>query len=199
MSPTTSVFLPSVVEILNGFQARSGISPDPSSAYRIIQGRDVAGEVNWETVVHFKPERDASRFIVQDGDVVLPNRGGRPSSAVLRSVPPLTVATGSFFVLRPREGALLPEYLAWYLNQQPAQEYLQSRIRGTYIAMFSKADLEEMKIPVPPMRIQETIGRLAALRRHEQELIRQVEAKRDALLQAICLRAIDHRHFEEER
>jgi len=86
-----------------------------------------------------------------------------------------------------------PEYGGGYLNQPAAQEYLQSRSQGTYIARTTKADIGELEVSIPTLSVQQQVVRVARLRRMEQELLRQLESRRDALIQTACQSAIHRR------
>jgi restriction endonuclease S subunit len=108
-------------------------------------------------------------------------------------VPENTVASSNFYILRINCKDVLPEYVGWYLNQPAAQEYLRSRSQGTYIALITKADIGEMEVPIPPLSVQQQVVRVASLRRAEQDLLRQLESKRDALIQTACQHAIHRR------
>ena len=92
--------LQELAELRIGYQARTRIEPDSTSPYRIIQLRDVKATVDWDTVVHFKPEREPERYLVGDGDVLLSSRGGAHVGLALSGVPANTLASSNFFILR---------------------------------------------------------------------------------------------------
>jgi hypothetical protein len=182
--------LGALAELQIGYQARGRIEPDPESPYRVLQVRDVDDRVDWTGVVTFRPERQPDRYRVREGDILVPSRGGNPVAVLLDHVPGPTLAAGNFYILRVRRKGVLPGYLAWYINQAPAQTFLRSRSQGTNIAMVAKADLEELEVPVPALAIQEKVVRVAALQRRERELLRDLEERRGQLIQAVCLKAI---------
>jgi len=176
-----------------GYQSRGRIESDPASLYRIIQLRDVKEAVDWDTVIPFKPDRKPDRHLVGDGDVLVSARGDGHFGAALSGVPANTVASSNFYILRINRKDVLPEYVGWYLNQPAAQEYLRSRSQGTYISLITKADIGELEVPIPPLAVQQQVVRVATLRRAEQDLLRQLESKRDALIQTACQFAIHRR------
>jgi len=185
--------LKGMAEISIGYQSRSRIEPDPTSPHRIIQLRDVRETVDWTTVIPFKPDRKPERYLVGDEDVLVSARGGDHLGVALSDVPANTVASSNFYVLRINRKDVLPEYVGWYLNQPAAQEYLRSRSQGTHIALITKADIGELVVPIPPLSVQQQVIRVASLRLMEQELLRQLESKRDALIQTACQFAIHRR------
>ncbi len=182
-----------LAKISIGYQSRNRIEPDSTSPYRIIQLRDVKETVDWNTVIPFKPDRKPERYLVGDGDVLVSARGGGHFGVALAGVPANTVASSNFYVLRIHRKDVLPEYVGWYLGQPAAQEYLRSRSQGTYIALITKADIGELEVPIPPLSVQQQVIRVAQLRREEQDLLRQLESKRDALIQTACQIAIHRR------
>jgi len=182
-----------LAEISIGYQSRGRIEPDPISPYRIIQLRDVKEAVDWATVISFKPDRKPERYLVGDGDVLVSARGEGHVGVTLSGVPANTVASSNFYVLRINRKDVLPEYVGWYLNQPGAQEYLRSRSQGTYISLITKADIGELEVPIPPLAVQQQVVRVAGLRRMEQDLLRQLESKREALIQTACQIAIHRR------
>ena len=46
---------------------------------------------------------------------------------------------------------VLPEYLAWFINQPPAQAYLTQQSRGTLVKLMPKSLFEKLEVPVPPL------------------------------------------------
>ena len=180
-----------LADVRIGYQSRVRIEPDSTSPYRIIQLRDVKEVVDWATVIPFKPDRKPERSLVGDGNVLISARGEGHVGVTLSGVPANTVASSNFYVLRINRKDVLPEYVGWYLNQPAAQEYLRSRSQGTYIALITKADIGELEVPIPPLSVQQQVVRVAGLRRMEQDLLRQLESKRDALIQTVCYNALN--------
>jgi hypothetical protein len=182
--------LQDLAQLRIGYQARTRIEPDSTLPYRIIQLRDVRATVDWDAVVHFKPEREPERYLVGDGDVLLSSRGGAHVGLALSGVPANTLASSNFFILRVSRNDVLPQYLGWYLNQPAAQEYLRTRSQGTNTALVTKADIAELEVPVPSIDVQDRIVRVANLRRAEQELLQRLESRRDLMIQTVCQNAL---------
>lgn len=186
-----------IAEVRSGYQTRNRIERDASSPFRIIQLRDVGERADWQSLVTFKPDIDTARYLVADGDVLLSCRGGAPVGVALSGVPENTVASSNFYVLRLRLKDVLPEYLAWHINQLPAQQYFSVRSQGTRIALLTKADVVELEVPIPPHAVQRRLVDLANLRRTERDLLRRLETQKDFLIQSLCQSAI-HRATHTE-
>ena len=187
---TGFALLGDIADIRTSYQSRGGIDVNAASPYRIIQLRDVKETIDWETVVTFNPERAPERHLVVDGDVLLSCRGEGHVGIPLSGVPANAVASGNFYVLRARTGLVLPAYLAWYLNQPAAQEFLERRSQGTRVALLTRADVSELEVPIPSLTVQERVVSLADLRRTERNLLRRLEEKRDMLVTTICNNAV---------
>ena len=82
-----------------------------------------------------------------------------------------------------------PEYLAWYINQTPAQNFIQSHARGSGILLMPKKDFQEMEIDLPPLETQHSIVKLDRLQQKEKRLLQELAEKRSQLIQAVCLKA----------
>jgi len=94
-----------------------------------------------------------------------------------------------FFILRPRPDRVLPEYLAWAINQPPAQRQLDDTAHGTHMKLIPKKMFEELEIDLPPVEIQEQIVRMNTLVERERHLTEAIQAKRAELVRAASLRA----------
>jgi hypothetical protein len=184
--------LKEIVNIQIGYQLPGAILQDAKAAYRIIRMRDIddTGNLCTEKMAYFTPQRDAERYVVRDGDVVFQARGSRNLAFMLRSVPPATLASNHFYIVGVKLETVLPEYIAWYINQSSAQEYLTSKAQGTTLMLVPKEAFESLEVDVPSLNIQRTIIELAALRKRERNLVENLEYKRDTLIQALSLQAI---------
>jgi len=181
-----------VADIQIGYQLPGRVPHDSAAAYRIIRMRDIndAGRLCTEKMAWFTPQRDAARYAVRDGDVVFQARGSRNKAFVLRDVPTATLASNHFYIVRMRSDAVLPEFLAWFVNQPSAQTHLTGKAQGTTMMLVPKEAFESLEVDVPPLDVQRKIVELAALRQLERNLIENLELKRDTLIRALSLRAV---------
>jgi restriction endonuclease S subunit len=88
-------------------------------------------------------------------------------------------------IVRPDRERVLPEYLAWAINQPDAQRRLGAEAQGTSLRMIPMAVLENLEIAVPDLPTQKRIVELNALARQERQLLRQLAARREELVSAI--------------
>jgi restriction endonuclease S subunit len=117
-------------------------------------------------------------------------RGPKNFATLVDNELPDTVAANYFLVLRVEPERVLPAYLAWYLNCQPARAYFQTHQRGTSVAIVTKAVLGEMELPVPPIEIQRKIVRVNELLRAECRLVEERQALRASVVETALLNLI---------
>ena len=181
-----------IADIQIGYQLPGRIPHDSAAVCRIIRMRDIddAGCLWTEKMACFTPQRDADRYVVSAGDVVFQARGSRNLAFVLNEVPTDTLASNHFYIVRMRSDAVLPQYLAWFVNQPSAQVHLTGKAQGTTMMLVPREAFESLEVDVPPLDVQRTIVELAALRQRERSLVENLERKRDTLIRALSLRAI---------
>ena len=85
----------------------------------------------------------------------------------------------------------MPEYLAWFINQPPAQAYLAQQSRGTLVKLLPKNVFEELEVPVPPLPVQRQIIEIESLRAREEGLLKRLISARLRLVQRACLDAVE--------
>ncbi len=125
------------------------------------------------------------------GDVLFCARGTSNQAAACVVDVDRVVVGSQFFILRVSIDAVLPEYLAWYINQQPAQRYLNERTSGSHVRMILRDDLLDLPVAVPPLTVQRQILELRRLQIKEQSLLNQLRKRRQDLLSALCVEAAE--------
>jgi len=147
------------------------------------------------------PERPPADYLARSDDIVVTARGSQNSAILLRQlasdVP--TIVTSTFFRLRARP-VVRPGYLAWYLNQHPAQQFIDSARTGTSSPILQKARLLELPVAVPPLPVQQLVQERTEVLTAELELRREALDRTLALHQALHQQLIDqiHRHLYSE-
>ena len=186
------VFLSDISEILVGYQSREGIRAYPDGSHFLLQARDfnTLHQVDWSNLTRFTPAGSTAKSEIQQGDVLFLAKGQENFACpVTRSVNHV-LAANSFYILRPDRATILPEYLAWWLNQTPAQEYIKLNRSGSSLPFLSVSALSRLEVPIPPIEVQRKIGELELLRKKEADLLDLYLAKKSALIQSVCLNAI---------
>lgn len=172
-----------------GHPFRGAVEHDPQGATAVIQVKNVTEslDVDWDQLARTDLKGRREPDWLQTGDILFAARGHRNTAVHLGRIPIPTVCAPHFFHIRVKDAASLrPDYLAWYINQAPAQHYLASAAEGTMVRSIRRAVLEALPIPLPPVARQATIVELETRIRQEQQLLqRQLENSR-AMMTAIA-------------
>ena len=182
-----------LAKIQIGYQPRCRIEPDPKGVCQIIQIRDLDEQGGLRTGGFCRITPEASnhaRYQVNQGDVLFLSRGNRNVATPVGAKLHNTIAAGYFFILKLDSKTILPEYLAWYINSPPAQQFIQNVARrGTYTPVVPKSALEDLEVDIPSLRTQQTIVALDKLATKERSLLQKLEQRRSELVRAYCLQA----------
>lgn len=187
-----SLPLKSVAEIMVGYQSRTRIEHDPAGTHKIVQGRDFLSkdQLCTDRLLTFNPDRTPDPYTLKPGDILFQARGSEHFAYCVFEPPADTLASSSFYIIRPRSRSLLPHYLAWWINQPPAQRYLQTESQSTSMPFVSKAVLAELEVQVPDLQVQETIRRVTDLMHRELVLRQQIAERRTQLISIFCMASI---------
>ena len=181
-----------ISEIQVGYQSREGIRPHSTGSHFLLQARDFdnLNHVDWSNLIRFTPAGSTTKSEIQQGDVLFLAKGQENFAYPVACVANHVLAANSFYILRSDKATILPEYLAWWLNQKPAQEYIQLNRSGSSLPFLSVSALSRLEVPIPAIEMQRKIGELELLRKKEADLFNLYLTKKSALIQAVCLNAI---------
>jgi restriction endonuclease S subunit len=102
------------------------------------------------------------------------------------------VASATFFIIKVDERVIIPEYLAWYMNQKEAQNYFSEKKAGTYIPNLNKQDILELPLKVPPLKTQKAIAKTAMLLNQEIKILEKLKINRKELIQTQLINLINN-------
>lgn len=180
-----------LAEIQIGYQLREKPKANKAGEVLLTQLKDINAsrtqlELSNETV-RFDPERDITKQLLNEGDVLFMGKGSKPFACPVRSLPGPTVATGMFFILRPDAQRVLPEHLAWALNREESiRKMLVAAGTGVAMPVIRRSVLETLSIPLPPLETQQKIGTLLQLSSEEQELMSELAQQKKTLMKGVC-------------
>ena len=185
--------LNAVAEIRPGYTVRRPERGATLFPYRFLQIKDVSadGRISVDGVSVIELPGMSDRYLAWDGDVVLIGRGNRNHAAVYQGEFEELVVGAQFWVIRPKRSQVLPQYLAWFINQPRTQQYFASRTHGTYIGMIQKEAVMELPVAVPPLEIQKQIVAVHALTLREQSLMEGLKSRRAELVSELCSQAVE--------
>ncbi|MDN3657826.1 restriction endonuclease subunit S [Ferruginibacter paludis] len=128
--------------------------------------------------------------VLQNGDVLFVGKGHRLFAwcYIDKNIP--TVASSSFFVIRPNTKKIHPEYLAAILNAPQTKTALMQLGGGTNIFSIRKSELAAFQIPVLPMDQQIRVASLASFHQKEIQLAKELISQKQSLYSAIISKLI---------
>ncbi len=186
--------LKEIADVQIGYPFRGRIEFDPAGTIPVVQLRnfDVDYNLGPATILCVKDLAAADRYALRPGDVLYASKGERNFAYAVGGELHGAIPASYFFVIRPRTATLLPEYLAWYINQPAARTFLRSQAqRGTYMPVIPKSVFETLPIHVPPIETQKRIVALDRLQRREKALTQQLEVAQSKLISSVCVRAVE--------
>lgn len=173
---------------------QTGVFAKPSSSGDLVylQARhfDESGKLTGTLYPDILADSINENHILRTGDVLFAAKGTKNFAVAFEDHFPVSVASTSFFVIRLQNEIVLPQYLAWYLNNPDSQQFLKNFARGTSIASISKAVLDELEIFIPDLKTQELILKITQLRNKEKKLKQKIEILREKLIQQLIINAI---------
>jgi restriction endonuclease S subunit len=184
------MLLPDVCTIHSGYTARGRLEGTDDGGVLTIQLGDISadGIIHPERLTRVQLEGLPDRYFVRTGDVVFRSRGERNTASVLDDrlrEPALAVLP--LLVLRPKIDVVMPEYLAWAINQPPAQRHFDLAARGTNIRMIPRSSLDDLNLEIPDIGTQEKIVAIDALAEQERALALLVAETRRKMLSMILV------------
>lgn len=184
--------LKDIADIQAGYSFREGIAPVEGGSVRVIQIKDIGafGDLLKDDLVSVKADNLKRDFFVRSGDVLLTTRGVSRRAAAIDEELQSTIFVAQIFAVRNLENGILPEYLAWYLNQSPAQEHFDTFTSGATIQNVRKEVLAALPVDVPSIETQRIVLKIVELRRREMSLIGEINNKRTDLVNESLMRAI---------
>jgi hypothetical protein len=166
-----------------GHPLRGKIEEIKDGTARVLQIRDLDefGRVkNWNSVVRTELAGRKRPEWLERGDILFAARGLRNFAGCINDIPESTVCGPHFFQIHVRNRhQVLPEYLAWALNQQPIQKYFKQSAEGTLQLSIRRAVLEDTEIAIPTLAKQELIVDLYKAAINEQSILKALLVTRE--------------------
>jgi hypothetical protein len=143
---------------------------------------------DWRTVIETTlPRWPSDHEWLRPGDILFAFRGTRFFTTLLEDVPRPAVASGQFMILQVRDAHVLcPEFLAWQLNQAPAQAYFERSAEGTAQRSLTREVVESMIVVVPPLQYQQSVVHLVQLAKRERAALEEILRIREAQLNHVA-------------
>ncbi len=182
--------LSALATVRAGYPMRVSVDALPNGVSHVIQMRDVSEElsIDWNGVAQVCLPGKREPAWLKPGDILFAARGMKNYALVLNcDLPGPTVCSPHFFVVRVRDTEnLLPDFLAWQINQKPSKDYFEREATGSYIPNVRRQVLEALKIVVPPVSRQKTVVAFANSVRAEEQSLRALVNNRKRQMEAVA-------------
>lgn len=187
---TKEVALSTLGLIRTGHHFRERVEPSDSGNVRVVQAKDFTnnGKIDAASLTPVDLDGYKKELVLQDGDIILRSRGGSNfPAAVIENLPFIAMPSFPILLIRIQTKNVLPDYLAWHLNQLKTQNKLQSEAMGTFVPTVSKTTLAGLLIPIPSMKVQKDIVTLNQLVEEECRILQEISLKRQAVTNGLLL------------
>ncbi len=178
-----------IATIKSGITLRSKLETSPDSNVAMIQLRNLSSDyesINYDALDRVKPSFVPEKYYLNGNEILFVAKGSRNRAFVVDKSSMLNLAaSATFFILEPDLDILIPEFLAWSLNQPTAQSYFDSIRTGTSTQNINKKALADMELDIPAIEKQKHIVHVAQLFRNELRLREKLMEKRTAYITAI--------------
>jgi restriction endonuclease S subunit len=177
-----------IANIKAGHPFRGKITEDKNGDVYAIQIKDLNndGVVQWEQLIQTNLSSKKSPTLLQKGDVIFAARGSRNTAGYIDEVTKPTVCAPHYYVIQITADDVLPEFIAWQLNQENAQRYFKGLAEGSSQVSIRKTLLEEAPIVIPPMETQRAIAGLDNKIKQEKLVLEALINNRDKQMQGIA-------------
>lgn len=182
--------LPELCSVHTGYTARGRLEPVAAGGVLAIQLRDFTSEglIDPKRLTRVCLNDVSDRYFVRAGDVVFRSRGERNTAAALdERLGEAALAVLPLMILRPNPEVVMPEFLAWVINQPPAQRHFDAAARGTNMRMIPRSSLDDLELNVPDIETQRKIIAVDVLAERERELSQLTVEIRRKMMSLILL------------
>ncbi|MGI4847885.1 MAG: restriction endonuclease subunit S [Janthinobacterium lividum] len=183
-----------------GHPFRGTVPEDRDGPAIVVQMRDVSplDGINWDNTVRANLHTRKEPDWLQPGDIIFVARGARNYAFCIDELPGPAVCSQYFFLIRLHQAdTMLAEFLAWQINQMPAQRYLTKNAEGTDQRSIRRGVLEALPITVPSLEQQRKVVALAGMARQERKLMESLIQNRDLQMRALVTRLLNINDLNE--
>jgi hypothetical protein len=185
----TRVTLATVAVVRSGYPFRGALAEVESGGVPVVQMKDIHPDrgVGWEGVLRAELTGRKEPDWLHAGDILFVPRGQRFFAACVSPPPGPAVCGPHLMQLRVRPGAdLVPDFLAWQINQPPVQKQLRIAAEGTNQLSVRVSEIETLNLALPPVDDQLRIVALAEAVTRERQILSRLIANREQVLAAVA-------------
>ncbi|MCH8535638.1 MAG: restriction endonuclease subunit S [Flavobacteriaceae bacterium] len=183
------ILLKSIVEgpgIASGYSFRSKLKNKPNGTLKVIQLKDFVEEYTaiGDECIKIEAEGIKEKFILKEGAILFISKGQNNNAVVFKEKDAhfSYIASSALFVINIDQTKANPDYIAWYINQTPVQNYIKQNLTGTYTPTVNRKVVEYIPIQLPSLKEQIKIATLGALALKEKKIRTAILKQRENLI-----------------
>lgn len=178
--------------IISGHLFRTKIFHENKGNYSVILMRNINDDntVNYDELIKTSVEKIKPDQCIKKNDLLFRAKGNNNYATYIDRDLENTTTNTHFFIIRVKSEKILPEYLAWYINQKPAQMYFLQHSPGTVIPIITSKNLGNLNVVVPDIATQNQIIQIHKLSIKEENLLKQIVYKKKRLIEALLIQKI---------
>lgn len=185
--------LSATAQIMLGHPFRGAIPSVPGGSTKVLQLRDItpSGRLACDNLVttELQGRKSPDWLRNQCGERVV--AAGDKDDVLVAEPPPRTVCSPHLYIIRVNQpDAILPAFLAWQLNQTPAQRYLRQSAEGSNQLSIRRSVLGMTPIRIPPLARQHAIIALDRAAQAERRALHALIKNRDTALAILAERLL---------
>ncbi len=172
-----------ISEIRFGYYAQ----PEETGTIPYLQVRlfNEQGNLTQKPDEFIKLDNKSESHLLKEGDVLLVGKGNRLFAWCYRESFGPYIASSIFFVLRPYQQIIYPEYLSIVLNISKSKTIFQQLGGGSNIFSIRKSELGSFEIPLPSMDKQIEIAEYTTLYQKDLALSYEILSQKKKLYQGV--------------
>jgi len=171
-----------------GHPFRGKILEDTEASTYVVQIRDIDndGYIHWQQLIRTNITGRKSPDWLKKGDVLFAARGARNAAAFVGDIDKPTVCAPHYFLIQVTDESVLPEFIAWQLNQENAQRYFANSAEGSAQMNIRRAVLEATPLIIPSIEKQKAIIGFDNKVKQEKRLLNDLIDNRAKQMQGIA-------------
>ena len=178
-----------LAEIRSGYPFRGAVKENPRGEAAVVQIKNVDPDegIDWAALIQTDLTGRRKPDWLQTGDILFTARGNRNVAVYVGGAPKKAVCAPQFFLIRPKsDQPVLPQFVAWQINQPEAQRYFAQSAEGTLITSIRRKILEDMPLHLPSREKQELVAKLCEAAQQEKRLLTELIENRKKQLHIVA-------------
>ena len=135
------------------------ISRFPTRWKILTSGNIENGNIDYDSMPYVYDDESYRRYEAVEGDIIITSKSSKVKIAIVDKKTDFRICvTGAMLILRPR-GQAVQLYTKLFLESEKGKQILASAQKGTVITSLSKNSLNDLLIPFPDVKEQESFVR----------------------------------------